>query len=123
MKTVYKKRLLLLSLMCVVLLFSARINAANMGFMKYAVITDFTQADIELLQKEYQKVLSNNKPGDTHNWSNKETNNGGQITVIKQYKNNKHPCKRLKFKNHSRQQSGVTYFNFCLTESQWKIVN
>ena len=94
-----------------------------MAFLKYAVISDFTKADIELLQKEYKQVLNKNKPGDIYNWSNKETNNGGEITVIKQYKNNENSCKRLKFKNYSSQQSAVTYYNFCLIESQWKIVN
>ena len=119
----YKKRPFLLPFICIVLLFSAKANASNVGFLKYAVISDFTKADIELLQKEYQKVLNNSKPGDINNWINKETNNGGEITVIRQYKNDENSCKRLKFKNYSRQQSAVTYYNFCLIESQWKMVN
>jgi len=128
MHAVYKQRplpfLFSLPFICLALLFSAEINASNVGFMKYAVITDFTKGDIELLQKEYLKVLSNNNPGDINNWTNKETNHGGVITVIRQYKNNENSsCKRLKFENHSRQQSAVSYFNFCLIESQWKIVN
>jgi len=94
-----------------------------MAFLKYAVISDFTKADIELLQKEYKQVLNKNKPGDIYNWSNKETNNGGEITVIKQYKNNEKSCKRLKFKNYSSKQSAVTYYNFCFVDSQWKMVN
>jgi len=105
------------------MLFSLSSKASNLSFLKYAAITDFTKGDIELLQKEYFKVLNNNKPGDIHNWNNKETNNGGEITVIRQYKNKQNACKRLRFKNHSKQQSGVTYFNFCLIDSQWKIVN
>jgi len=105
------------------MLFSIKANASNLGFLKYAAITDFTKGDIELLQKEYLKVLNNKKPGDIYNWNNKETKNGGEITVIRQYKDNEKSCKRLKFKNHSSRQSGVTYFNFCLIDAQWKIVN
>jgi len=105
------------------MLFSINTKASNLSFLKYAAITDFSKSDIELLQKEYMKVLNNNKPGDVNNWNNKETNNGGEITVIRQYKNNQNQCKRLKFKNHSKQQSGITYFNFCLIDSEWKIVN
>jgi len=97
--------------------------ASNVGFLKYGVIRDFTESDIQQLQVEYIQVLKNNKPGDVQNWQNADTKNGGEITVIRQYKQDDKSCKRLKFKNVSKHQSAVSYFNFCLIDQQWKVVS
>ncbi|RDH82326.1 MAG: hypothetical protein DIZ80_08475 [endosymbiont of Galathealinum brachiosum] len=112
-----------LLLIAVTLLTPFQLNASNVGFLKYAVITDFTESDILKLQKEYTQVLKNNKPGDRHNWFNAETGNRGEITVIKQYKQKDSICKRLKLRNQSKKQSAVSYFNFCSIDNQWKVVN
>lgn len=87
------------------------------------MIADFTESDIQQLQQEYLQVLKANKPGDIYNWQNTTTKNGGEITVIKQYKRDESLCKRLMFKNNSKNQSAISYFNFCLIDSQWTIVN
>ena len=102
---------------------SYSVFASNVGFLKYGVISDFTEGDIQQLQLEYIQVLKSSKPGDVHSWKNANSKNGGEITVIKQYKQDDKPCKRLKFKNESKHQSAVSYFNFCLIDQQWKVVN
>ncbi len=104
-------------------LVSSQLNASNAGFLKYAVIADFSASDIKQLQEEYIQVLKSNSPGDIHSWGNNKTKNGGEITVIKRYRQNDTECKRLKFKNQSASQSAISYFNFCLIEQQWKLVN
>jgi len=109
----------ILSLMLV----SYSVFASNVGFLKYGVISDFTEDDIQQLQLEYIQVLKNRKPGDVHSWQNTSTKNGGEITVIKQYKQDDKSCKRLKFKNVSKHQSAVSYFNFCLIDQRWKVVS
>ena len=110
-------------LLVAILFIPLQLNASNVGFLKYAVITDFTESDIQQLQKEYIQVLKKNHPGDVHNWGNSETKNSGIITVIKQYHQDEIVCKRLKFKNQTKNQSAVSYFNFCLMDEQWEIVN
>jgi len=105
------------------LVLSGELYASNVGFLKYAVISDFTESDIGQMQKEYLKVLKSNKPGDVHAWKNDETGNGGEIVVIKQYLEQGNQCKRLKLKNESKTNSAVSYFNFCLIEKEWKLVN
>ena len=89
--------------------------------MRFAVITDFTEGDIEQLKKEYLKVLSKNKPGDVLSWENKSTKHGGEITVIRQFKQDGNSCKRLKFLNRSKHQSATSYFNFCFIDKQWTV--
>jgi len=106
-----------------ILLMPFSLNASNVSFLKYAVIADFTEGDVTQLQQEYLQVLKENKPGDIHIWKNTKTENGGDITVIKQYKQKENGCKRLKFKNKSKTQSAVSYFNFCLIEKKWQLVN
>ena len=110
-------------LLVAILFIPFQLYASNVGFLKYAVITDFLKSDIQQLQKEYIHVLKTNSPGEVHDWVNSETNNSGIITVIKQYHQNEATCKRLKFKNQSKNQSAVSYFNFCLMGEEWKIVN
>jgi len=100
-----------------------QLSASNAGFLKYAVITDFSEKDIQLLTQEYKKVLLNNKLGDVHKWQSEGTKISGEITVIKQYMQNENKCKRLKFKNHSASQSATSYFNFCEINKQWMLVN
>lgn len=106
------------SLFCV-----SGLQASNVGFLKYAVISDFTESDISQMQQEYLKVLQNSKAGERHVWENKETTNGGEIVVIKQYLENGNQCKRLKIKNQSKSNSAISYFNFCQIEKEWKLVN
>lgn len=100
-----------------------QLPASNVGFLKYALIAEFTEADIQQLQTEYKTVLKNKQPGDIHRWLNDETKKGGEITVIKKYKKNEQLCKRLKIKNQAKQKSATSYFNFCLIEKQWMLVN
>lgn len=107
----------------VAMLIPFQLGASNVAFLKYAVITDFTEQDIQLLTQEYKKVLLNNKPGDIHKWQSDGTKNAGEITVIKQYIQNENKCKRLKFRNHSASQSATSYFNFCEINKQWMLVN
>jgi hypothetical protein len=97
-------------------------EASNIGFLRDGLLQEFTQSDIELLQKKYMQMLNENKPGDVINWGNTETKNGGSITVIRQFKQAEKPCKRLMFKSHSKQQKSTVYFNFCLIEQQWNVV-
>ncbi len=102
---------------------SFQLLASNVAFLKYAVITDFTDDDIQLLIKEYKQVLKNNKPGDVHKWKSMEAENGGEIKVVKQYRKNGNSCKRLMFKNYSAKQSATSYFNFCLIDQVWQLSN
>ena len=102
---------------------SVCVVASNVAFLKYAVIADFSEADIEQLQKEYIQVLKTKKPGEVYKWQNSKTKNGGEITVIKQFEEKTNACKRLKFKNYAKQQSAVSYFNFCLIDQKWLLVN
>ncbi len=97
--------------------------ASGLGFLQYAVISDFTESDIQQLQDEYELTLNSKKPGEVHVWKNNNTGNGGEISVIKNFKQQAYPCKRLKFKNQSKNQSATSYFNFCLIDSKWKVVN
>jgi len=105
------------------LLLAPALQASNVSFLKYATITDFNDADIQQMLDESNVVLTNKKPGEVHAWKNKDSENGGEITIIKQYQEQGSPCKRLKFRNHSKHQSGVSYFNFCFIEKSWKVVN
>jgi len=115
-----KRNLLLIIIILVSMPF--QLLASNVSFLKYAVISDFSEADIEKLKQEYITVLKRNKPGDVTKWKNTETQNGGDITVIKQYRHNDNNCKRLMFKNRSKNQSATSYFNFCLIDQQWRLV-
>ena len=114
-----KKQVLLL----LVFMAPCQLMASNVNFLRYSVITDFTESDIELLKIEYAKVLNKDKPGETHSWLNEETKNGGEIKVIKQYREKDQPCKRLMFKSKSKHQAAASYFNFCLIDKQWQVVN
>jgi len=105
------------------LLAASSLHASNVGFLKYAVIKDFSESDISQLQQEYLNVLQSGKLGERHQWKNAETTNGGEIVVIKQYLENGNQCKRLKIKNQSKNNSAISYFNFCLIEKEWKLVN
>lgn len=100
-----------------------QVQSSNLGFLKYAVISDFNDADIKLLSQSYHQVLKNNKTGDVLLWKNEETESRGEITVIKQYRKNKKLCKRLKFRNQSKHQSAISYYNFCLIDGKWLITN
>jgi len=97
--------------------------ASNTGFLRYSIISDFTEADMKQLQKEYLFTLNSKKPGEVHEWRNKENGNGAEVTVIRRYKAAENQCKRLKFKTYSAKQSAVSYFNFCLFGDAWKVVN
>lgn len=120
MKNKSYSRLLIL---CILIMTSFQLAASNLSFLKYAVITDFTEKDIQQLMREYKQVLDKNKPGDVLKWHSENSKNGGEITVINQYQKNENRCKRLMFKNHSATQSATSYFNFCLIEQQWAVVN
>lgn len=105
------------------LLSSSVLMASNVSFLRYSIISDFTEADVKQLQAEYLFTLNSKKPGEVHAWSNKESGNGAEVTIIKRYKQAENQCKRLKIKTHSAKQSAVSYFNFCLFGDDWKVVN
>jgi len=118
-----KKNMSMLLVVCISVFSVYQLGASNLSFLKYALITDFTEKDIQQLSQEYKQVLDKNKPGDVHKWQSAETKVGGEITVIKQYRQNANLCKRLMFKSYSAKQSATSYFNFCMLERQWTLVN
>lgn len=98
-----------------------QLSASNVSFLKYAVITGFSDADVQQLVSEYKQVLKNNKTGEVRKWINSESGNGGEIKVMKQYRKNGNHCKRLMFKNYTDKQSATSYYNFCLVDQLWQL--
>jgi len=103
------------------LLLPGLLLASNLGFLRYGVIADFTEGDIQQLMQEYPPVLKNHAPGKIHNWKNPRSGHGGEIMVIRQYKYQGNMCKRLKFLTRAGKQSSVSYFNFCLRDGKWQL--
>jgi len=118
-----KKNKYILLISCGFVMLSFQLYASNLAFMKSAVIADFSDEEIQQLSNDYKRILDENKPGYVHKWHSEESKNGGEITVIKQYRQNKNNCKRLMFKNYSATQSATSYFNFCFLKKQWTLVN
>ncbi len=105
-----------------IFMLSIQVSASNLGFLQYGIISDYNETDLQLMKAGYLKALDN-PPGYVQNWKNEKTKHGGEITVIKQYKNKNNDCKRLQFKTQSSQKKALSYFNFCLIENEWKVIN
>lgn len=74
---------------------SAPMLVSNLNFLKNEPIANFTQADTALLKATTLVALNDAKDGETLKWSNPETGNSGEITVVQTLPATDPKCREL----------------------------
>lgn len=104
------------------LFFVSSMQAANMQFLRYSPVSQFTSEDFEMMNTTAHNALDKNPDGQTSEWKNPETNNSGSVTPLNTETRDGKLCRKLRVVNQAKDQSSTSAFTFCKADNGWKIL-
>ena len=96
--------------------------AVNMQYLRYSPVSEFTDADFEMLQTTGINALDNNDNGQASEWKNPETEHFGSITPHDSTTVDGMSCRKATIKNQTKTHSGQSTFTFCKVKGKWKLL-
>ncbi len=99
----------------------SNIPAANLQFLRYSPVSQFTAADFEMMDTAGNSALEKNTDGQASSWKNPETSNSGSITPLSTETIDGKPCRKVKFINQANNQYAESVFTFCKIDNDWKL--
>ena len=103
------------------LVFMSSLQAANMQFLRYSPVSQFTAADFEMMNTTAHNALETNTDGKTSEWENPDTKNSGSITPISTETIDGNKCRKVKIVNQANNQYAESIFTFCKIDNDWKV--
>ena len=113
-----------LQLGAILLLFSMPgiLVASNWQWMRDTPVKSFDSQDWALLEKTINHMLDQGEDGDSEEWRNPETGNGGKVQIMGSMDTDKGVCRDLLITNRTKSNAGSTRLNYCRQpDAQWKI--
>lgn len=98
--------------------------AANLGFLRNALIRDLSDSDWQQLVETTIDALENAPDGAKREWRNADTGHFGSVRVIKTFETHDLPCRKIALTNHTASQTGSGAFTLCKVGGQgWRLLN
>ena len=118
------KKLVLLAISASVLVASQFTMASQLRWLNYSPVSFFNDKDWEMARATARNALDNTADGETVNWDNPESKNGGSMTLVSTSNDGGSNCRTMKIHNYSRNgMTGTAVYDFCKnTENEWKVV-
>ena len=110
------------ALLVVVLASAATAIAANIGFLKDAPYSKFTEEDRKIFDDAVQDTLNKGVDGEASAWSNPATRAGGEIKVLKTLDSAGVSCRKASIANKAKGLSHKGEYKLCKDASgKWKL--
>ena len=97
--------------------------AFNDLFMAKGPMGHLTKGDIEQARAAIGPALETNRDNEMSTWSNPATNASGTVMPTRTFVSNGMRCRAMTFTTAAGGETGGSKWNFCKTQSGWKIVN
>jgi len=99
---------------------TASAHAANLGWLRGAVVQKLTAGDLALLDTELVEALDFQPSGTVITWRNWRTGNWGRITPLEPFDHGDAQCRRVRIETHAGDASGTGTYALCRTAaSEW----
>jgi len=121
-KRTVRARIVLLTLVAI----SSIGAAANWTWLKRSAVSEFQQADWDMLTTAARQALSTSADGETSTWRNDATHNGGAISPIRTFRIASFDCRRTRFRQEARSgRVGEAIYNVCREgeDGQWQLMS
>ena len=117
-------RLVLIGSMVAVFSLGALNAHSFWGWMRGAVVNQFTDADWEILKSEARRTLDGTADGGQVDWSNPDSGNGGSIKPLESFVFQGQRCRKTAFRHTSADGlEGQGVYNLCRQDDgTWKFV-
>jgi hypothetical protein len=98
--------------------------ASNLGFLKDAPYTHFTDEDHKIFNQTLDDTLNSGVEGEIRKWSNSNTNASGEMKPLKSFERNGLACRTLWISNKAKGRSATSKLNFCKqANGKWVLAN
>jgi len=99
-------------------------HAVNIGFLRDAPITFFSQEEMGMFKQTVLRSLADNADGQTSRWSSTTSDSGGEVTPLDTRNVDDTTCRRTRIVNRAKGREGFGVYEFCLQpDGDWKIVS
>jgi surface antigen len=97
-------------------------TAAALVYLDDGVMSQMTDADVDLFYKYTREALDNTKDDSPTRWENPETGAHGIITPLKTYNAYDTTCRFVRFENFAGDISNTNHFSLCkISDGSWKV--
>ncbi|MEM9624470.1 MAG: RT0821/Lpp0805 family surface protein [Pseudomonadota bacterium] len=109
--------------LCISCLLVSHNATAMWGWLRQAAVTEFSEADWDLLKATARQTLESGADGEQVNWRNEDSGNKGAVKVIMSFQYDSRPCRRMAFLNvNNKGVRGVANYNLCKSAGVWEFV-
>ena len=103
--------------------FSSLAAAQNwVALLKNSPAERFDEEDLQIFLATGRKALTEAKDNETLQWDNPKSRARGEITVLRSFEWQSHPCKELKVYNEAGGRRGTSSFKLCSVEGKWRLL-
>lgn len=92
------------------------------GVMKNAPGELLDEEDVRLFSEASNKALDEAPDGQSVSWENPKTRHGGEVTVVRSFEWQSHPCRELHFSNRAQGRQADGNLNWCKVDGKWRLV-
>jgi surface antigen len=96
--------------------------AFNELFARGGPLSHLTKADVNIALAEIRSALETGTDGNTHAWSNRETQASGTVTPTKTFTMKGMRCRAVDFTTRAGGESGASTWTLCKTKDGWKVL-
>lgn len=114
------KTLIMLLTLCASL-FAITAQASNFYFLNESAIRYFNDMDWKLYEAAQSKALNNTPDNKKVSWKNPNKNHSGYLIPSQSTHVNGMPCRYLQIFTNADGLTGLSSFQFCKINGEWKI--
>jgi surface antigen len=106
------------------LLACASAGAQNwVSTLKNGPAEHFDEQDLRMFLDAARKTLNEAPDNEAVKWQNPATKSGGELTVLRRFEWQKHPCKEVRVRNEAAGRKSDGKVNACQVDGKWRLVS
>ncbi len=105
------------------LIATGSVYAFNLSFLQNSPVYYFTKADWALAESTAFKALNNARDNTKVSWRNPDTNAHGYVIPFNTIRKNNTVCRQMKIFSVAHEVSGLSVYQFCKINGDWKVPN
>lgn len=82
----------------------------------------FTKEDNRLFREAWRKALDEAPENQPMTWQNPESGHGGELTVMRSFEWQGHPCKEVRVRNQADGRKSDNLTSACRVDGKWRLV-
>jgi len=93
------------------------------GLLKDTPAERFNEEDLKLFLDASRTALNDTPAGQSVKWQNPQSGSRGELTVVKTFSWQDHPCRQLRVHSETTDRKGASTLDLCQVQGQWKLLS